>query len=119
MIKKIAFTLYPVSDMPRARQFYEKVLGLVPDQIFGESFLEYDLNGETFALGCLPEEAPAVMKGKNNSIAFEVNNLDEALEKVKQHNVPIVMDIQTFPACRMAGIQDPDGNVVTLHQLNQ
>ncbi len=28
MIKKIAFTMYPVQNMDRARQFYEKTLGL-------------------------------------------------------------------------------------------
>lgn len=28
MIKHIAFTLYPVTDMARARRFYEETLGL-------------------------------------------------------------------------------------------
>jgi len=28
MIKKIAFTMYPVLDMKRARAFYENTLGL-------------------------------------------------------------------------------------------
>jgi catechol 2,3-dioxygenase-like lactoylglutathione lyase family enzyme len=28
MVKHIAFTMYPVTDMTRARQFYEEMLGL-------------------------------------------------------------------------------------------
>lgn len=30
MFKKVAFTMYPVEDMPRARKFYEETLGLGP-----------------------------------------------------------------------------------------
>jgi catechol 2,3-dioxygenase-like lactoylglutathione lyase family enzyme len=28
MLSKVAFTMYPVTDMPRARAFYEETLGL-------------------------------------------------------------------------------------------
>src|SRR5688572_25109738 len=28
MFRKVAFTMYPVTDVPRARQFYEETLGL-------------------------------------------------------------------------------------------
>ena len=28
MIKKVAFTMLPVTDVPRARKFYEETLGL-------------------------------------------------------------------------------------------
>jgi hypothetical protein len=30
MFKKVAFTMYPISDVPRARKFYEETLGLTP-----------------------------------------------------------------------------------------
>ena len=30
MLKKVAFTMYPVADVPRARKFYEESLGLTP-----------------------------------------------------------------------------------------
>jgi len=28
MFKKVAFTMYPITDVPRARSFYESTLGL-------------------------------------------------------------------------------------------
>lgn len=28
MLKKVAFTMYPIRDVPRARDFYENALGL-------------------------------------------------------------------------------------------
>ena len=33
---EIAFTGYPVTDLKRARQFYEGILGLKPTKVFGD-----------------------------------------------------------------------------------
>ena len=35
-VTEIAFSCYPVTDMARARKFYEGVLGLKPTMVFGE-----------------------------------------------------------------------------------
>ena len=45
MIKEIAFTAYPVTDMARARAFYEGVLGLTVETNHGDKWVEYGLNG--------------------------------------------------------------------------
>src|SRR6266496_169889 len=43
-IKKIAFVGVPVTDMQRAREFYEDVLGLEPDpEMTGEHWTEYSI----------------------------------------------------------------------------
>jgi catechol 2,3-dioxygenase-like lactoylglutathione lyase family enzyme len=115
MLKGIAFTVYAVSDMTRARQFYENVLGLIPSRnINNEFFLEYDLGENTFAIGC---KTPELYKRPSSSIAFEVDNLDIALEKIKQHNIPILYGPSDNPGCRTFAIADPDGNLITLHEL--
>ena len=52
MFKKVAFTMYPVSDVPRARKFYEETLGLTAGLSGGREgkyWIEYDLPGG----GCL------------------------------------------------------------------
>lgn len=36
MIKKVAFTMYPVTDIERARDFYENTLGLTVGKISDE-----------------------------------------------------------------------------------
>ncbi len=52
MLKKVAFTMYPVQDMKRARSFYEETLGLA----VGGSWVEYDLpSGGCFAITALAE----------------------------------------------------------------
>ena len=50
MITSIAFTAYPVSNMERARAFYEHVLGLQASHHYQDVWVEYDLGGSTFAI---------------------------------------------------------------------
>jgi len=38
--KDIAFTAYPVTNMRRARKFYEEVLGLKPTRELSKNFIE-------------------------------------------------------------------------------
>lgn len=55
MIKSIAFTMYPAADLARARDFYERLLGLHPSREFGSAWIEYDLENGTFALTTMAE----------------------------------------------------------------
>ena len=50
MITEIAFHVYPVSDMARARRFYEEVLNLKMESNFGEEWIEYGVGNGTFAI---------------------------------------------------------------------
>ena len=52
---EIAFTAYPVTNMPRARKFYEDVLCLKPTREFSENFVEYDIGPGTLVVACSPE----------------------------------------------------------------
>src|SRR5437867_11641952 len=51
-IKEIAFVCCAVSDMSRARAFYERVLGLKPNAPVGPDpyCIEYDVGAGTFAI---------------------------------------------------------------------
>jgi predicted enzyme related to lactoylglutathione lyase len=118
MIESIAFTVYPVSDMAKARYFYEQVLGLTPADSFGEYWQEYDVAGSTFGIVLMTEQAPECFKNtKGTTIAFEVADLDQALESMRRHNVTVVEGPNDFPTCRMFVVTDPDGNLVTFHQV--
>jgi predicted enzyme related to lactoylglutathione lyase len=111
MITDLAFVLYPVKAMPRARAFYEQTFGLRPGDAFGESWIEYQAGSAIFAItDAIPFKAPAA------SVAFEVDDLDATVSSLKAANVPFEGDVSDFPACRMALIQDPDGNTLCIHQ---
>jgi len=118
MLQKIAFTMYPVLDINRAKSFYEKNFGLTPSKISANgSWIEYDLpGGGCFAITTLAEGVkPSSNSG--GSVAFEVEDLDELVKQLKNNDVKFKLDIFPSPVCRMAVIVDSEGNAITLHQL--
>lgn len=117
MIKKVAFTLYPVTDMARARHFYEAVLSLPLGSNYEDKWVEYDLpEGGCFAITTWADGVtPSASAG--GTIAFEVQDLDRMISELKQKNIQIKMDIFSTPVCKMAVIVDSEGNAVMLHQL--
>ncbi len=119
MIKKIAFTMYPVKNMERARHFYENILGIEVSKISAQgAWVEYDLpGGGCFVITTLAQDvSPSANAG--GSIAFEVENLEELVNKLKLQQVQFKLDIFSSPVCRMAVILDSEGNAITLHQLH-
>lgn len=120
MLKKVAFTMYPVANLERARRFYEKVLGLTPGKVSANgAWVEYDLpDGGCFAITTLAQGvAPSANAG--GSVAFEVEDLDKLVAKLKAESITFKLDIFSSPVCKMAVIIDSEGNAVTLHQLNR
>ena len=119
MFKKVAFTLYPVRDVARARRFYEETLGLKRGSMGnqGEQYwIEYDLpQGGCFALTNFVADQPSDAAG--GTIAFEVEDLDKLVTDLKAKNVTFKSDIFHSPVCRMAVILDSEGNSILLHQL--
>ncbi len=118
-ITDVAFVAYPVSDIPRARNFYENVLGLSPGGIEneiegmpGKQWIEYELGNMTFAVSNAWEPSGA----SGPSVAFEVPDLGEAVTQLKQAGVTFVADHIESPVCDFALITDPDGNGITIHQ---
>ena len=112
---EIAFTGTPVTDMPRARAFYEGVLGFKPTMISaGGMWVEYDFGNGTLGIGCYGEAWKPAADG--TCIAFEVDNVDEAVAQFKALGVPVHMDVTDTPVCLFAIICDPDGNKIMLHQ---
>jgi predicted enzyme related to lactoylglutathione lyase len=116
MITEVAFTGTPVTDIKRARAFYEGVLGLKPTmESAGGSWVEYDLGSGTFGIGSYGDVWKPSPHG--TCVAFEVDDLDAEVARLKAKGVPVTMEITTTPVCRFAIICDPDGNRLMLHKL--
>jgi predicted enzyme related to lactoylglutathione lyase len=113
-IKNIAFVGIPVTDMQRAREFYEDVLALQADpEMTGEQWTEYSIGEGTLAIACVGEQWKPSNEG--TSAALEVENLEEAIAELEQRK--IAYDKVDSPVCRMAIIEDPDGNKLIIHKL--
>ena len=114
-VKELAFVLHAVTDVPRARRFYEELLGLkVGLQVEfgpGQWWIEYDIAGQALAISnAMPDGKPA------SSLTLEVVGVDAALAAAKAAGATIAFEIMEFPPCRMFAVKDPDGNQIGLHQ---
>lgn len=123
-VSEIAFSVYPVADFARARAFYEGVFGLKPSMLEcpegnseagGPQWVEYEIAGGVLALGKAPGWEPSVSGG---SVAFEVEDVDQAAAIVQEHGATILMGPFDSPVCRMVIIKDPEGNALTIHRRN-
>jgi predicted enzyme related to lactoylglutathione lyase len=115
-IKEIAFVFHPTSDVSRARDFYEKLLGLKATMNMefqpGTWWIEYDVAG--VALAVSNAYPPSASGG--TSVALEVEDLDQAHAAVKQAGVVVTIEPQDFSPCRMFGVNSPDGHPIVFHQ---
>lgn len=115
-IRGIDVSGYMVKDAPRAIAFYRDVLGLMPTRIYGDNRgAEYDLaDGVTFGLWGGGGQSPIPFQ-PSNGVLFAVDDFDAAVASLRSRNVPIVMELE-LPNCRMAGVNDTEGNLVILHR---
>jgi len=117
-ITAIAFTGYPVTDMPRARAFYENLLGLKTSMVYeheGKAWIEYDLGASTLAMSNMWGDSWKPSPD-GPCIAFEVADFDAAIAALRAGATKFRLEPMDSGACRMAIVYDPDGNSVTIHQ---
>jgi len=114
MITEIAFTSIPVTDIQRARAFYENVLGLTYTRdSAGGKWIEYDIGAGTLGIGSYPGWDPSP---QGQCVGLEVDDLDAEMSRLKAKGATIHMDITDTPVCRFAMICDPDGNKIIIHK---
>ncbi len=120
MITKIAFVAHPTTDMGSMKSFYGDALGLKQSADYGDMWAEFDApDGKSIALDPLMSkvlDAPAVY------MALETDDIDAEVARVKEAGATIVKDTWTNEhegkeICKMALVNDPEGNLVMLHQI--
>jgi predicted enzyme related to lactoylglutathione lyase len=117
MINEVAFVAIAVSDEKRAKQFYQETLELKPTtEAMGGKWIEYDLGPVTIGVGCWPGWEPS---SDGTSVAFEVEDFDGTLAKLKERGVKFDIDKTETPVCWMAQFRDPDGNKLLIHKRKE
>lgn len=116
-ITEIAFSSYPVTDVPRARAFYEGVLGLKPtmDTDMGEHghWIEYDIGPGTLGIGRYEGWKPT---SDGCTVGLEVEDFDAAVASLQAAGTPVKMGPLETPVCHMIMVHDPDGNTLIIHK---
>ena len=116
-IKEIGFVAIPVTDMTRARSFYEEVLGLkTSEEMMSGKWIEYSVGDDTLAIANAGG-SKWVPSDQGTGAAFEVEDFDEAIKRLKGQHVPFAAEPFETPCCHMAVVQDPDGNKLIIHKL--
>jgi catechol 2,3-dioxygenase-like lactoylglutathione lyase family enzyme len=114
-VKEIAFVLHPAADIPRARKFYEGLLGLsIGMQLEftpGVWWIEYDVACVALAVTNL-----FPVGGAGGSLSLEVADLDAARAAIAVARATVSSDVAEHPPCRMFGVLSPDGHSVIFHQ---
>lgn len=110
----LPFFVYPVSDMARARAFYEGVLGLKVTANWEDKFVEFDVGTGTLALstvmdGCMPG-------ARGGAAALETADFEQAVQHLEAHGANFVFPPTDTGVCRFARFLDPDGNHLGLHR---
>lgn len=115
-VTDIAFSCYAVTDMTRARAFYEGVLGLHPGEVYGAEpgqWVEYEIGAHILSIGASPAFKPSP---DGCSVALEVADFGAAIAQLRAHEVKFRIEPMDTPVCRMAMVFDPDGNSLCIHQ---
>ena len=115
-IKEIGFVAIPVTDIDRARKFYEGVLGLkVAEKMMSGHWIEYGIGASTLAIANVGDHWRPSDQG--TGAALEVEDFEEAIKKLKKAKINFAAEPFETPCCRMAVVQDPDGNKLMIHKL--
>jgi predicted enzyme related to lactoylglutathione lyase len=114
-VNEASFFAYPVTDLARARAFYEGVLGLkVSQEPTTVPWMEFDLGNTTLGLGAYGDTWKPSADGA--MLALEVDDFESSLADLKAKNIPFSFEGMETPVCLFAIVRDPDGNAVMIHK---
>jgi predicted enzyme related to lactoylglutathione lyase len=106
-----------VTDLERARRFYEDQLGLPVNKAgsFGFEFLDSPPH-----VGVHPAQHPdaLAMVGRHTGLTFEVRGLLDFCSRLGEQGVRFVAEPTQQGFGIMAMVADPDGNVIALWEDN-
>jgi predicted enzyme related to lactoylglutathione lyase len=110
--ERVAFVMYPVTDMARAADFYSGVLGFEQSGLASDFWMEYEVGGVTFGIGNFEQVGKA---GTAQSLAVEVGDISAARAELAGRGVETTEPFET-QVCFISVLSDPDGNQIVLHQ---
>jgi catechol 2,3-dioxygenase-like lactoylglutathione lyase family enzyme len=117
-------TAAPVSDLSKAREFYESKLGFEPSDPMSETMVAYELGGGTGLMVYVSDHAGT---NKATLAGFEVPDFDEMFADLRDRGVEFerfedesgattseegIIDAGDY---RVAFFKDPDGNIFSIN----
>lgn len=111
-----------VTDIARARRFYEEVLGLraVPRPAFPFEGAWYEF-ADGSQLHLIVHEAPLSLRGttdidpRDGHLALRVDSYDAAIDRLRAHGIEYRALPDNITPWAQIYVTDPDGNIVELN----
>ncbi len=111
-VRAIDFVVVNVSDLESSKRFYRDTLGMdFPIWEDGPFWQEFDSPPVAFALR-QDKRSP----GLNAAIALAVEDVPAAIDELRAKGVTVLSEPREHNVCISAMIQDPDGNLLLIHQ---
>jgi len=114
--------MLPVKDLARARRFYEEGLGLEPLGAKPDGKFVYRCGGTELALFPKPQGT----KAEHTALSFKVERIEDAVAALEQRGVRFadydlpglktVEHVCVLDSEKAAWFEDPEGNILCLHQ---
>jgi len=114
--------MLPVKDLDRARRFYEDALGLEPLGAKPDGKFIYRCGGTELALFPKPEGT----KAEHTAVSFRVDDISESVAALEKRGVRFadydlpglktVEHVCVLGSEKAAWFEDPEGNILCLHE---
>jgi catechol 2,3-dioxygenase-like lactoylglutathione lyase family enzyme len=114
--------MLPVKDLARARRFYEECLGLEAVGLKPDGKFVYRCGGTEIALFPKPEGT----KAEHTALSFQVPDIAASIKQLKSRGVKFadydypglktVEHVCVLGAEKAAWFEDPEGNILCLHE---
>ena len=114
--------MLPVKDLARARRFYEDCLALQPVGLKPDGKFVYRCGGTEIALFPKPEGT----KAEHTALSFQVSDIAASIAQLKARGVKFadydypglktVEHVCVLGAEKAAWFEDPEGNILCLHE---
>jgi predicted enzyme related to lactoylglutathione lyase len=112
----VDFVAVPTQDYESAKKFYEETLGLPFSKQWGDMPAgEFETANLTIAL-MQSDAFGQEFKPHTAPLEFRVDDVAASREELEGKGVKFMMDTIDSGVCYQAIFQDPDGNVLALHQ---
>jgi predicted enzyme related to lactoylglutathione lyase len=109
VIKGLTYAIVTTDDVPRARQFYTKKLGLGTEDDMGDTFSQFTTReGAPWALMARPPHAAPL----SAELYLQVDDADAAHKLWRERGVEMVTEPHTEPFGRTFAFKDADGRVL-------
>jgi catechol 2,3-dioxygenase-like lactoylglutathione lyase family enzyme len=114
-VQRVDYIRIPVTDMEAATHFYGEVLGLERNPMSpADDWVEYEVGNVTLAVMTPHTHDSEFTPLPPGTIALRVPDVAEAKAKLEAVGVP-VNEMWDSGVCRGAGVRDPAGNSILLH----